>query len=134
MSDRQLYLIIIVLLNAAINVMHGLAHFASQVIPGLLDSLFIGLVIGAAPLIGLLIVCKWSQRAGGLLLLISLLASFVYGLYHHFLVSGADNALTMPEGGLSALFLITALLLLATEIVGSWIVATLVLRRAAITL
>ncbi len=128
LDDRLSYLTIIVLLNAAVNLLHGLAHAELQVIPGLTDSLFIGLVIGVAPLIALLLVLKGSQRVGGSILLVSLLASLIYGLYHHFLIAGTDNALSTSNGGSGALFLVTALLLLVTETVGSWVAATLVLR------
>ncbi len=130
LDDRLSYLTIVVLLNGGVNLLHGLAHAELQVIPGLADILFIGLVIGAAPLIALLLVLKGSQKVGGSLLLVSLLASLIYGLYHHFLIARTDNALSMPDGGLGALFLVTALLLLVTDIVGSWVAATLVLRGA----
>ncbi len=130
MDCRLSHLTIIVLLNAGVNLLHGLAHAELKVIPGPLDSLFIGLVIGVAPIIALLLILKGAQRVGGSLLLVSLLASLIYGLYHHFLIAGTDNALSMSDGGLSALFLVTALLLLVTETVGSWVAATLVLRGA----
>src|SRR5712692_1237973 len=128
MDDGLSYLTIIVLLNAGVNLLHGLAHAELQVIPGLLDSLFIALIVGVAPLVSLLVVLKGSQRVGSSLLLVSLLASLIYGFYHHFLVVDTDSALSVPSGVSGALFLVTALLLLVTEIVGSWVAATLVLH------
>jgi hypothetical protein len=133
LDNRLLYLTIIVLLNAGVNLLHGLAHFELQVIPALLDSLFIAIVIGAAPLIALLVIFRGLYRAGGSLLFVFLLASLIYGLSHHFLVSGSDNAFSMSEGSASALFLVTSLLLIVTEVVGSWVAASVILRGAAIS-
>ncbi len=129
MEEREIYISFVILLNAILDLIHGVAHFEVQVLPGLLDTIFISLVIGAAPLIALLAILRGFQFYGGLLLFLSMVASLIYGLVHHFLVAGADNALTMPDGGAGSFFLVSSLLLLVTEIVGGWIAATLIFRN-----
>ncbi len=118
MGNAERYLTFVVVLNAVVVVLHGVAHLEVQILPPLLDDLFIGFVIGLAPILALLLILKSSVRVGGLLLLISIACSLIYGVYNHFLTPGSDNASSMIDGGWSGLFLVTALLLPVTETVG----------------
>jgi hypothetical protein len=47
-------------------------------------------------------------------------ASLLFGLYHHFLVAGADHVHSQPAGTWGKAFVITAYGLLITEGLGTW--------------
>ena len=81
--------------------------------------LFVIVVILLGPLLALALLWTSQKRVGLLLLTVSMAASAVFGLYHHFLVRGADHVSAQPPGSAGSAFVVTAYLLFLTEALGT---------------
>ncbi len=81
--------------------------------------LFVIVVILLGPLLALALLWTSQKRLGLLLLTVSMAASSVFGLYHHFLVRGADHVSAQPPGPAGIIFVVTAYLLFLTEALGA---------------
>lgn len=105
-----------VLGHLIISVLHGRAHDGGQVAITRGQTLFVFVVILAAPLAGLA-VSFVRARAGGLIVAASMAGSLVFGLVNHFLIVSPDHVSQVaPEW--RSLFTITAALLVASEAFG----------------
>ena len=80
--------------------------------------MFIGVVIAIAPLVALYLLYTSWLRWGILLLLLSMLGSFLLGS-EHFLLPGSDNVATVQPGVWYLPFRLTAVLLALIEAVGT---------------
>src|SRR5262245_49991142 len=107
----------IVLLHLLIVVPHGVAHSHLQIQMSQWQNVFILIVINLLPLVAALLIWKRPQ-AGYLLLMLSMAGSLLFGVYYHFITSGADNAMTLPDHPWSHTFQWTAVLLAITELTG----------------
>jgi hypothetical protein len=76
-------------------------------------------VILLVPLLALALLWTSQKRLGLLLLTVSMAASAVFGLYHHFLVQSADHVSTQPSSPAGSVFVVTAYLLFLTESLGT---------------
>ena len=120
MNRAPRHVTLLVLVHLLITLAHGAAHRELQI--GLTSSgtVFGGLVSVVAPLLAMWLVWTTRQRFGLALLAGSMFASLLFGLYHHFLVEGADHVHAQPAGGWGIAFVITAYGLLITEALGTW--------------
>ena len=115
-----LYGTLAVAAHFALSFLHGLAHVETGVYLGLPGNLFVALVITMAPLVAAALL--WTTRvrtAGALLLVGSMTASFVFGVYNHFVVVSPDHVLHVP--GTEAwrrVFQASSVLVAASEVVG----------------
>lgn len=109
----------LVILHAAINVAHGLAHGNLGVALSPAQKLFVSLVIMAAPILAA-ILCwtRWS-RAGALLLALSMAAACAFGIYFHYVAISPDHVSHLPAGASQGLFRVTAALLAIVEAAGA---------------
>ena len=102
-------------------VLHSVAHETLTVKASPAQLAFIIPVIFVAPVVSGLILPKF-EKAGAWLLLASMLGSFVFGLYYHFVADTVDHvahvALLRPAFW-SAMFQVTAYLLAASEVAGA---------------
>lgn len=101
-------------------VLHSVAHEVLQVkATGAQLAFIVPVIILAPPAAGLLLPrCK---RAGAALLLASMLGSFVFGLYYHFVADTIDHVAhvaRLEPAFWSAMFRATAALLLVSEAAG----------------
>jgi len=80
---------------------------------------FVIVVILLGPLLALALLWTSQKRVGLLLLTVSMAASAVFGLYHHFLVRGADHVSAQSPGPAGTAFVVTAYLLFLTESLGT---------------
>jgi amino acid permease len=80
---------------------------------------FIAIVIFAAPVLAMILLWTRAQKTGVLMLGSAMAGAFVFGLYYHFVATGADNALGLWPGGWSTAFLVTSVLLAAIEAFGA---------------
>jgi len=114
------YVTFFVLLHLLITVAHGAAHRELQI--GLTQSgtAFVGLVIVVVPLLAMWLVWSTRRRFGLGLLAASMFASLLFGLYHHFLVEGADHVHAQSPDLWGLTFVVTAYALLVTEAFGTW--------------
>src|SRR2546429_7552860 len=81
----------LILAHLAISTFHGQAHQAAMVALTPFGYVYVLLVITAAPLVaGGLLLSRWAKM-GGLLLALSMLGSFVFGGWYHFVSATNDN-------------------------------------------
>lgn len=120
MNRPARYVTLLVLVHLLITLAHGAAH--RELLIGLSSSgnVFVGLVVVVAPLLAMWLAWTSRPRLGLALLAASMFASLLFGLYHHFLVEGADHVHSQPAGAWGKAFVITAYGLLITEGLGTW--------------
>ncbi|MEH2338884.1 hypothetical protein [Nostoc sp.] len=111
----------IVVIHVIINGLHGLAHVEIPVSLSLLQSLFVGIVIFPIPMIAAVLLWTQFYRIGSWLLLSSIAASLLFGIYNHLLVISPDHLSQVSFGGWGLLFQITAILILIVDGFGCWI-------------
>jgi len=118
MSRTRVYVSAVVLAHFAINVIHGAAHQRLQIGLSPLESAFVIAVILVLPLLAMVIAWTRWKRLALIILAISMFASFLFGLYHHFIAVSADNVNSQPATSLGAIFRLTAYGLLVSEAIG----------------
>lgn len=112
---------VIVVLHAIAHGLHGLAHTQIPVPLSLLQSAFIVAVIFLAPIIAAILLWTSLHRIGGWLLLGSMLAAILFGIYNHFAVIGPDHVSQVSFTDWGWLFQITAVLTLIVDGIGCWL-------------
>lgn len=112
---------VIVVIHAIVHGLHGLAHVEISVPLSILQSLFVGIVIYAIPIIA--VVLLWTQfyRIGSWLLLFSMAASVLFGIYNHLIVISSDHVSQVSFASWGLLFQITAIVTLIVDGFGCWI-------------
>jgi hypothetical protein len=102
-------------------VVHSVAHEILSVKATRAQLAFIIPVIIFAPLMAGFMLPKFS-KAGALLLSVSMLGSFVFGLYYHFVADTSDHVAhvtRLQPAFWSEMFRLTAYLLLVSEVLGA---------------
>ncbi|HEY9284489.1 MAG TPA: hypothetical protein VIP46_13615 [Pyrinomonadaceae bacterium] len=102
-------------------VLHSVAHEVLSVKATPAQLAFIVPVITVAPVVAGFVLPKFN-RAGAIVLAVSLLGSFAFGLYYHFVADTVDHVAHVARlrpAFWSAVFRATAYLLLASEIAGA---------------
>jgi len=107
----------LILGHLAVSIFHGLAHQGAMVGLTAFGNLYVLVVITIAPLVaGILLLTRWA-RQGALLLALSMLGSFVFGVWYHFLSATSDNVMEV-HGPWRSSFLWTAIALAIIEFAG----------------
>ena len=112
---------IVVAIHLLINVVHGVAHRELHVGISPSGSVFVIAVVLILPLVAMALVWAAQKRLGLILLSLSMLASLLFGLYHHFLVISPDHVHSQPASPWGTAFIFTAYGLLITEAVGTYV-------------
>jgi len=112
---------IIVLIHLLINVIHGVAHRDLDIKLSPSGSLFVIVVILILPLVAMVLLWTARKQFGLLLLSFSMFASFLFGLYHHFVVISPDHVHSQPSSAWGIAFIFTAYGLLITEAIGTYV-------------
>ncbi len=120
-------LVLVVLAHFAVVVVHSASHFALGIVPGPLDSAYIVAVIVVGPLAALLLL-RTNPTWSAAILAGLMIASFAYGIEHHFLAGGPDHVVIAPAQPWSAVFVGSAAVLGILEIAG-FVLAIAVLWR-----
>jgi hypothetical protein len=120
MSRSARYATIIVVAHLLINIVHGVAHQVLRVGLSPLGSIFVIAVVLISPLIAAGMLWTQAKNFGLILLSLSMFGSFLFGLYHHFLMVSPDHIHSQPPGGWGSTFIATSYLLLITEAIGSY--------------
>jgi hypothetical protein len=120
-SRAASYTTAIVVGHLLVNIAHGLAHRELRVALPPSGSVFVILVVLIFPLVAMALVCTVQKRLGLILLSFSMLASLLFGLYHHLLVISPDHIHSQPSSEWGTTFILTAYLLLITEAIGTYI-------------
>ena len=110
----------IVVAHLLVNIVHGLAHRELHVGLTSLDSIFVVVVVLVFPSLAMGLLWTTAKHQGLILLSLSMLGSFVFGLYHHFLVNSPDHAHSQPSSHWGLAFVLTAYGLLITEAIGTY--------------
>jgi hypothetical protein len=109
----------IVLIHLVVAYVHGDAHEQLGVGLAPWQNAYVYGVIVAAPLVAAALAWTRWQRAGLLVLGISMLGALVFGVYFHFIGISNDHVSHLPEGNARGLFVATAILLVPLEAAGS---------------
>jgi hypothetical protein len=124
---------ILVLVHLAIVYVHGEAHESLGVDLLPWQWAFSYSVIVTAPLVAMLLVWSPWPAAGALLLGVSMVGSFAFGVNCHFMTVSPDHVSHLPTGDAQSTFVVTAYLMAileaATAAFGFWSFA--MLRRRA---
>ena len=121
--------IALVLLNAIVLLVHGSAHRGLGVLLSPWQQAFVYGFIVPGPLIALALVRRHAGP-GYALLLISMLGSLLFGVYHHFIAFSPDHVAQLPPGDSQPLFRVTAVLMAAIELAGVAVAAVALGRLA----
>lgn len=125
------WLAAIVLAHLAVSVVHGAAHAEAAVELSPASTIFVFVVILAAPLVGLAL--TWpSAQVGGWLVAGAMMASLVFGVVKHFVLVGADHVSRVPPEA-RTLFAATAALVAITEALGAGLAIRLALERKIVS-
>src|SRR4051812_42089922 len=117
----------IVLVHAAVALVHGAAHGTLGIVPSPPSLAFIMTVIGAGPLVALGLLRLSGDERGGGALAATMAGALLFGLWNHFAVPSPDHVAHVADGAWGRVFQVTAVLLAMTEAAGTW--AGLVLLR-----
>ena len=112
--------------------MHAIAHEVLKVKATTAQLAFIIPVIIVAPVVAGFMIPKFN-RAGTVLLFISMLGSFVFGLYYHFIADTIDHVshvARLQPAFWSTMFQLTAYLLLVSELLGTVVAGLSLARRS----
>ena len=120
-SRAAKYTTAIVVAHLLVNIAHGLAHRELGVGLSPPDSIFVIVVILIAPLLAMTLLWTAKKRLGLILLSLSMFGSFLFGLYHHFLVTSPDHVHSQPTSPWGIAFIFTAYGLLITEAIGTYV-------------
>ena len=120
MNRPAKYVTLVVLAHLLINIAHGLAHRKLGVGLDLPGTIFVVVVILILPLVAMALLWTAAKRLGLILLSLSMFGSFVFGLYHHFLVMSSDHVHSQLPTPWGMTFVITAYALLFTEALGTY--------------
>jgi len=112
---------IVVLTHLLISIVHGVAHRELHVELSPPGSLFVIVVVLILPLVAMALVWTARKRIGFILLSLSMLASFLFGLYHHFVVISRDHVHSQPSTPWGTAFIFTAYGLFITEAIGTYV-------------
>jgi hypothetical protein len=119
---------IIVLSHFVLLGIHATAHSILNVVLSDFQSAFVVVAMILSPIVAIVLLHTTHRRAGMALLLASMLSSFIFGLFSHFIFSGIDNILTIPAGEWRPIFQITTVLLGIVEAIGTLLPAIALLR------
>src|SRR5215831_1102599 len=114
--------VVIVWLDLVVTVIHALAHSGANIWLSILGKVFVVVVILIAPLVSLFLLHTTRlEWLGALLLFLSMLAAFLFGVWNHFLLPGSDNIGHVPPGVWHQSFQVTAVLLAILQAAGTGI-------------
>jgi hypothetical protein len=115
------YATAIVAAHLLVNIAHGLAHRELRVGLDPPASMFVIAVVLVCPLLAMGLTWTAEKRLGLILLSLSMFGSFLFGLYHHFLVVSPDQVRSQPPSPWGIVFVLTAYGLLLTEAIGAYV-------------
>lgn len=120
----------LVAVHLAVTLWHGDAHQHLGVVLTPEKQAFVYVVIIVAPVVAALLVWTRAVRVGVWVFFLSMLASLLFGVHHHYVLPSADHVRHLPGGGASArsAFIASAAALAVVEFVSTFYGA-LCLRR-----
>jgi len=126
-NSTSSWLAAVVLAHLVIVVVHGAAHAMANVLLSWAANLFVFVVILAGPPVGLALM-RWARRFGSGLIAVTMAGSLVFGVVNHFVLSSPDQV-NHVDAQWRPLFAATAVLLAATEALGTALAIRLLRER-----
>src|ERR1044071_392724 len=109
--------VLVIILHIIVTIPHSIAHTNLHIAMDTWQNIYIFVVILIAPIVAAVFI--WIRpRSGFALLTISMIGSFVFSVYYHFIATGSDNVFTLPASSWTLTFQLTAWLLAITELGG----------------
>jgi hypothetical protein len=110
--------VLVVILHVIVTIPHSISHTNLHIAMDTWQNIYIFVVILIAPIVAAVFI--WIRpRSGFALLTISMIGSFAFGVYYHFIATGSDNAFTLPASSWTLTFQLSAWLLAITELSGT---------------
>ena len=122
----------IIALHAIAAIIHNQAHNKIDVSLSTSQSAFATVVIVIAPLLAAILIWRSRQRLGAIVLVISMLASFIFGVVNHLMIDSPDQLAHISSNGWGRIFIVTAYALMITELAGV-LAGTSLLRSSGTT-
>lgn len=119
----------LILIHLVVSILHGWAHQGAMVTLTTFGNVYVGVVITLMPVVAAAFLFSRKKKIGALLLALSMLGSFVFGFWYHFLSQTNDNV-SQVHGPWHSTFLWTAIALAVIELVGT-IVGFLLFRAVS---
>lgn len=119
----------IVAIHTGVAFVHNQAHRQIDVTLSNFQSTYALIVIVVAPAVAAAIIWRGHPRRGATVLILSLLASLIFGIVNHFVIDSTDQLAHISNDGWGKIFIVTAYALAVIEAVG--IVAGMSLRRSS---
>src|SRR5262249_17383057 len=121
----------VVAAHAVVSAVHGVAHaqVGVAIFPSLFHLVMIVGVITLAPVAAAVLLWTPFRRAGAWLLVASMAASLLFGVFYHYSAAGPDHVSQIPQGNWGMLFHVTAALLAVTEVLGCGVGLGALIRR-----
>ena len=117
-QPRPFVALALVLIHLIVSILHGWAHQGAMVTLTTFGNIYVGIVITLMPVVAAVFLFIRKKRIGALLLALSMLGSFVFGSWYHFLSQTNDNV-TQVHGPWHSTFLWTAIALAVIELAGA---------------
>lgn len=117
-KPRPFAALALILIHLIVSTLHGWAHQAAVVALTTFGYIYVGVVITFGPLFAAAFLFTRKKKIGALLLSLSMLGSFVFGFWYHFLSQTNDNV-TQVHGPWHSTFLWTAIALAIIELAGT---------------
>lgn len=108
----------LILIHLVVSILHGWAHQAAMVTLTTFGKVYVGVVITLMPVVAAAFLFTQKKKIGALLLALSMLGSFIFGFWYHFLSNTTDNV-TQVHGPWHSTFLWTAVALAIIELAGA---------------
>ena len=93
---------VLVVLHFFATIWHGQSHASLGIALAPGEDAFVFIVIVLAPIVAALLVWTRYQYFGVWLFLLCMLASFLFGAYHHYVAVSPDNVRHLPQAGAAA--------------------------------
>ena len=108
----------LILIHLVVSILHGWAHQGAMVTLTTFGNVYVGVVITLMPVVAAAFLFSRKKKIGALLLALSMLGSFVFGFWYHFLSQTNDNV-SQVHGPWHPTFLWTAIALAVIELAGT---------------
>lgn len=117
-QPRPFVALALILIHLVVSILHGWAHQGAMVTLSTFGNIYVGVVITLMPVVAAVFLFIRKKKPGALLLTLSMLGSFIFGFWYHFLSQTNDNV-TQVHGPWHSTFLWTAIALAVIELAGT---------------
>ena len=108
----------LILIHLVVSILHGWAHQGAMVTLTTFGNVYGAVVITLTPVVAAAFLFTRKKKIGALLLGLSMLGSFIFGFWYHFLSQTNDNV-AQVHGPWHSTFLWTAIALAVIELAGA---------------